>query len=214
MGEERKLIAAAVVLVNPLVYWQQIFGANDILVVALLLLSLAVARTGKTVAAAAVLGVACATKQLAWPFAPFLLAHLAGVGGWRDMVAAPRRWLVPLAVVAGAFLVVVLPVAALDFRAFWGDIVVYNVGLPGGDNYPLGGTPGFGFANFLIYFAKVAVAARPRLVHALLPAAGPDRPPARAGAVPRRTRPVPRSSAARRRCCCRCTSRGSCIRTT
>ena len=49
----------------------------------------------------------------------------------------------------------VLPVAALDFRAFWADIVVYNVGLPGGDNYPLGGTPGFGFANLLIYFGAV-----------------------------------------------------------
>jgi hypothetical protein len=46
-------------------------------------------------------------------------------------------------------------VAALDFRAFWGDIVVYNVGLPGGDNYPLGGTPGFGFANYLVYFGQV-----------------------------------------------------------
>ena len=29
-------------------------------------------------------------------------------------------------------------------------------GLPGGDNYPLGGTPGFGFANFLIYFGRVS----------------------------------------------------------
>ena len=37
---------------------------------------------------------------------------------------------------------VVLPVAALDFHAFYGDIVAYNVGLPGADNYPLGGTPG------------------------------------------------------------------------
>jgi hypothetical protein len=53
------------------------------------------------------------------------------------------------------FAAVVLPVAALDFRAFYGDIVAYNVGLPGADNYPLGGTPGFGFANFLIYFGRV-----------------------------------------------------------
>jgi hypothetical protein len=47
-------------------------------------------------------------------------------------------------------------VAALDPRAFWRDIVVYNLGLPGGDNYPLGGTPGFGFANFLIYAGRVS----------------------------------------------------------
>src|SRR5439155_1153945 len=33
------------------------------------------------------------------------------------------------------------------FRA---DVIAYNMGLPGGDRYPLGGTPGFGFANFLI----------------------------------------------------------------
>ena len=45
--------------------------------------------------------------------------------------------------------------AAFDFSAFWADIVVYNVGLPGGDNYPLGGTPGFGFANLLIYCGAV-----------------------------------------------------------
>ena len=49
---------------------------------------------------------------------------------------------------------IVVPVAALDFEAFWGDIVAYNVGLPG-DNYPLGGTPGFGFANYLLYFGFV-----------------------------------------------------------
>jgi hypothetical protein len=28
--------------------------------------------------------------------------------------------------------------------------------LPGADNYPLGGTPGFGFANYLVYFGHVA----------------------------------------------------------
>jgi hypothetical protein len=59
-----------------------------------------------------------------------------------------------VAAAAVVFLVIVAPVAAIDFHAFWGDIVEYNVGLPG-DNYPLGGTPGFGFANFLIYFGQV-----------------------------------------------------------
>src|SRR5439155_17399421 len=54
------------------------------------------------------------------------------------------------------FAAVVLPVVALDPRAFWEDVVGYNVGLPGRDNYPLGGTPGFGVANFLIYFGRVA----------------------------------------------------------
>ena len=157
-GAEARLIAAAVVLVNPLVYWQQVFGANDVVIVALLLLAVAVAKTGRPFAAAAVVGAACATKQLAWPFAPFLLVWLSGLTGWRELTtpAGWRRVLIPLVIALGVFLVIVLPVAALDFRRFWGDIVVYNVGLPGGDNYPLGGTPGFGFANVLIYFGKVA----------------------------------------------------------
>lgn len=153
---ERRLAAAAVVALNPLVYWQQIFGANDVLIVALLLATVALAGKGRPLAAAAVLGLACATKQLAWPFAPFLLLHLSGAGSWRDLVGpARRRLLAASAVAAAVFAVVVLPVAALDFRAFWADIVVYNVGLAGGDNYPLGGTPGFGFANLLIYSGAV-----------------------------------------------------------
>jgi hypothetical protein len=153
---ERRLAAAAVVLLNPLVYWQQIFGANDVLIVALLLLAVTFAEAGRPIAAAAALGLACATKQLAWPFAPFVLLHLSGAGSWRELAGPARRPFLIAAAVAGAvFGAVVVPVAALDFRAFWADIVVYNVGLPGGDNYPLGGTPGFGFANLLIYFGAV-----------------------------------------------------------
>jgi len=153
---ERRLAAAAAVVLNPLVYWQQIFGANDVLIVALLLVAVTCAEAGRPIAAAAVLGLACATKQLAWPFAPFVLLHLSGAATWRDLAGTARnRLLSAIAVAAAVFAAVVLPVAALDFRAFWADIVVYNVGLPGGDNYPLGGTPGFGFANLLIYFGAV-----------------------------------------------------------
>jgi hypothetical protein len=156
-GAEARLAAAGIAALNPLVYWHQIFGANDLVFVAMLLGTVLLARREKRVAAGALLGLACATKQLAWPYAPFLLVALAGARSWRDL-AAPATWrrlLPPLAACALVFLVVVLPVAALDLRAFWGDIVVYNVGLPGGDNYPLGGTPGFGAANFLIYFGHV-----------------------------------------------------------
>jgi glycosyl transferase family 87 len=152
------LCAAGAVWVSPLVYWQQIFGANDILVAALLLGAVHLARASRADAAAALLGLACATKQLAWPFAPFLLAHLSGARTLGTLVAAPARGrlLRALAITTGVFLVVVAPVAALDFRAFWGDIVRYNAGLPGGDNYPLGGTPGLGLANFLVYFGAVS----------------------------------------------------------
>jgi hypothetical protein len=155
---EARLAAAGVAALNPLVYWHQIFGANDLVFVAMVLGAVLLAREGRPVASGALLGLACATKQLAWPFAPFLLVALSGARGFRELAeaAALRRVLRPAATAAAVFLAVVLPVAALDFRAFWGDIVAYNVGLPGADNYPLGGTPGFGFANYLIYFGRVA----------------------------------------------------------
>jgi hypothetical protein len=154
---EARLAAAGIAGLNPLVYWHQIFGANDLVFVAMVLGAVLLARAGRSVACGALLGLACATKQLAWPFAPFLLVALSGARSFSDLAAVRtwRRLLPPLAAAAAVFLAVVVPVAALDFRAFWGDIVVYNVGLPGGDNYPLGGTPGFGFANYLVYFGHV-----------------------------------------------------------
>jgi hypothetical protein len=157
-SDEERLAAAGVAALNPLVYWHQIFGANDLVFVAMILGAVLAARRGRGTLAGALLGLACATKQLAWPFAPFLLLALSGARTFRELgsVATARRLARPVLAAALVFAVVVLPVAALDFRAFWGDIVAYNVGLPGVDNYPLGGTPGFGFANFLIYFGRVA----------------------------------------------------------
>ena len=59
--------------------------------------------------------------------------------------------------IAGAvFAVIVAPVAALDPRAFVADIFRYQVGSPGSEQYPLGGTPGFGLANLLLYTGRVA----------------------------------------------------------
>jgi uncharacterized membrane protein len=157
-GADAKLAAAALVTLNPLVYWHQVFGANDILFVALLLGAVHLARSERPTAAGALLGLACATKQLAWPFAPFLLAQLSGAASLRGLARRDslRRLAAPLAAAALVFVLVVAPVAALDPGKFYRDIVGYNVGLPGGDNYPLGGTPGFGFANFVLYFGAVS----------------------------------------------------------
>lgn len=157
VGANRRLVAAACVAVNPLLYWHQVFGANDVLALTLLLGVMLAIKTQRRTVGAVLLGLACATKQLAWPFAPFLLPALAGVSGASSLMAAGglRSILKCGGVATGVFALVVGPVAALDPRAFWGDIFVYNAGLPGAVNYPLGGTPGLGFANFLIYFGFV-----------------------------------------------------------
>jgi Glycosyltransferase family 87 len=152
------LTAAAVVLVNPLVWWHQVFGANDLLVAGIVLAAAWAADRERPVLAGALLGLACATKQLAWPYAPFLVVHLMGARSFGDLVRRDSwmRAARPLAAAAAVFVVIVLPVLLLDPAAMYGDIVAYNVGLSGGDAYPLGGTPGFGAANFAIYFGAVA----------------------------------------------------------
>jgi hypothetical protein len=55
----------------------------------------------------------------------------------------------------GVFVAIVAPVATLDLHAFTTDILRYQTGSPGSDQYPLGGTPGFGIANLLIYVGAV-----------------------------------------------------------
>lgn len=153
-----RLSALACVWLNPLVYWHQVFGANDVVFVALLLATAHLARAGRRLPAAAVLGLACATKQLAWPFAPFLLLELGRSRSFGELLspAGLRALALPALVVAAVCAVVIAPVALLDAGAFWDDIVAYNVGLPGGDAYPLGGTPGIGAANFLLYTGYVS----------------------------------------------------------
>jgi hypothetical protein len=148
---EGRLAAGALVLVNPLVYWHQIFGANDLIVGALLLGAALLIQRERPLAAALFLGLACATKQLAWPFAPFLLAPLSGARTLRELAGRPAlaRLAKPAGAAAFVFVAVVGAVAVLDPRAFWADIAGYNLGA-GDDRYPLGGTPGLGFANFLI----------------------------------------------------------------
>jgi glycosyl transferase family 87 len=156
-ADDRGLAALALVVVNPLVYWPQVFGANDMLQVALVLLATLFAVRDRPVLAGAVMGLCCATKQLAWPYAPFLFACLSGAGTLRELVSPParRRLVLPLLAAAAVFVAVVAPIALLDPRAFWADIVGYNVGQPGTDNYPLGGTPGFGLANLWLVFGAV-----------------------------------------------------------
>jgi hypothetical protein len=152
------LTAAAVVLVNPLVWWHQVFGANDLMVAGIVLAAVWAADRRRSVLAGALLGLACATKQLAWPFAPFLVAHLMGARSFGDLVRRDSwtRAARPLLAAAAVSAAIVLPVLLLDPAAMYRDIVAYNVGLSGGDAYPLGGTPGFGAANFAIYFGAVA----------------------------------------------------------
>lgn len=154
---EARLAAAALVLLHPLAWWPQIFGVNDVLsAVPLLLAGLALQR-GRPRVAAAWVGAACAFKQLCWPFAPFLLVLAAGLQDWRELLrpAGWRRLAAPVSIALAVAAALVVPIASRDWGAFYADIFRYQVGLPGADQYPFGGTPGFGLANLLIYRGAV-----------------------------------------------------------
>lgn len=160
---ETRLAAAALFLLHPLSWWPQVFGVNDVLsAVPLLLAGLCLQREKPRLAAAWV-GAACAFKQLCWPFAPFLLVLAAGLTGWRELFSPSgwRRLAGPVLIALGVAAVLVVPIAARDWGAFHADIFRYQVGLPGSDQYPFGGTPGFGLANLLIYRGAVSSLGEP-----------------------------------------------------
>ncbi len=156
-GPRRRLLVAAVFL-NP--YFTPFFieGRNDILPFLLLVASLWALKTARPGASLVLLALGCCTKQFIWVFLPFYLLLLAGSGSagrplpdlLRSAASHWRRWLL----FAGVCLLVTLPFLAWDPAAFLDDTLFFNAG-SSELNYPLGGTPGFGAANLVLYFQLV-----------------------------------------------------------
>lgn len=156
-GSQRRLLLATVFL-NP---WFTSFffeGRNDILPFVLVLAALAALKSSRHGLSLALMALACCTKQFAWVLLPFYLLLLAGPGtadrSWPELLRSAaghwRRGLVFLAVCA----VVLLPFFAWGPGALIDDILSFNAG-NSEQNYPLGGTPGFGAANLVLFFQLV-----------------------------------------------------------
>jgi hypothetical protein len=155
-------VARTVFAFNPLVVPFMELGRNDIYVIAFLLFAIVALARRRPTAFFLNLALACATKQLAWFVAPFLL-----VCAWRTWFPAAgamaepgatlepgeptatramaARWRRGAALGAGLFVALVLPFFLWDPTAFVNSVYRFNAGLVP-DSYPLGGTPGFGFA--------------------------------------------------------------------
>lgn len=155
---ERKRLLVAAVLLNPYFAPFLLEGRNDILPFFLVVLSLRLVQQRRFGWSMAVMAMACATKQFAWVFLPFYALFLAGeeagkippavlvrrgLQGW-------RRYAVFLAVFCG----LTLPFLLWNPSAFVDDVLLFNAG--GSEfNYPLGGTPGYGAANLVLFFQFV-----------------------------------------------------------
>ncbi|HVT57958.1 MAG TPA: hypothetical protein VHR45_06135 [Thermoanaerobaculia bacterium] len=123
---------------NPLVVPYLVVGRNDIYVIGFLLFAYVCLVRGRAIGFCLCLAAACAIKQFAWLIAPFLLLSAA-----RILPAAPLRR--GLAWGAALLALVLLPFFLWGPADFIDDIYRFNAGTSH-DNYPLGGTPGFGFA--------------------------------------------------------------------
>jgi glycosyl transferase family 87 len=110
-------------------------GGDDVTVVALMLLAVAAVDRDRPVMAAVVTGLAAATKQIAWPLAPFLVVCQARRRGTRE---ARRTAILIAAVVATAC----LPFLAWDLHAFVDDVIKFPLGLA--DQPTLAGSPTLG----------------------------------------------------------------------
>lgn len=131
-------VALTLFALNPLVVPFLIVGRNEILVIVLLLASWVALTRERWTVALVLLGLASASKQFAWLAAPFFLVYAA--------VAAPRRAFVrALAAGGGAAAALLAPFLLWSPGDFVADTLLFNAGLTAAP-YPLGGTPGYGFA--------------------------------------------------------------------
>ena len=140
MGE----LAQTAFALNPLVVPYLVVGRNDIYVLVFLLFAYIGLVHRRPLVFFGCLALACALKQFAWLAAPYLL-----VCAWN---AWPRTafWR-GLAIGGALFLLLVAPFAVWGPADFVDDIYRFNAGTSP-DSYPLGGTPGFGFAMLAVPF--------------------------------------------------------------
>lgn len=99
-------------------------GGDDMPIVALLLLAMALAQRRRPGWSGFVLGIASSMKFTAWPLAALALLCARG----RDGRRAPGRMLLGMFVVAGP---VVASFAATNLRAFFDNVVLFPLGLSG-----------------------------------------------------------------------------------
>lgn len=144
---------------NPLLVESFVLGLSDYLLLAWLVLALVLRQRGYVRAAAAVLGLAVATRQFSWLLVPIYLS-----AEWFSVSALPeaqrlsgrikllvqRLWPLPLVVA-----VTILPFFLANPRGFYEDVIAFGSGGIA-DAYPIGGPHTYGLSTLVLAYGWAA----------------------------------------------------------
>lgn len=140
-GREWQLLIGVLFALNP--FWVKFFvqGYNDIFVFSLMAGMLWNLRRGRWNWAGLMYGLACASKQSAWMFAPFLIAYLF----WKGR-STKRDWRIPLLLALGIGALFIAPFFFWNPKDFIDDIYRYPAGSLT-TSYPISG---FGISDLMV----------------------------------------------------------------
>jgi hypothetical protein len=144
---------------NPLLVESFVLGLSDYLLLAWLVLAIALRQRGYVRVAAALLGVAIATRQFSWLLAPVYLSAewfsvMAEASGQsvsaRLKLLIQRLWPLPLVVA-----ITILPFFLSNPRGFYEDVIAFGSGGIA-DAYPIGGPNTYGLSAIVLAYGWAA----------------------------------------------------------
>ncbi|OGL41543.1 MAG: hypothetical protein A3C43_00120 [Candidatus Schekmanbacteria bacterium RIFCSPHIGHO2_02_FULL_38_11] len=141
-----KALLLITISLNPFFTYFLADGRNEIFLLFWLLMSFLFLMRDRLKTASVFLGLACVSKPTAWFLIPFFITYIWGKNNESENLGKKLMFLLkntyPFILI---FLIFILPFLILDFHSFKEDIFNWD------EAYPLGGTPGYGFSNLLLF---------------------------------------------------------------
>ncbi len=148
---EKRLLLMALIGLNPSTAYFVNWGRNDIVIFLCLISTIFFLERKWPIAAGIMFGIGCSYKQLLWFTSPFVAVYI--IRYYPNIFSRE-----PLKLIIAALIVLLafnLPFIVWDGSSYYDDIFAFNAGTSE-NPYPLGGTPGFGISNILLYWGLVS----------------------------------------------------------
>ncbi len=146
VNNQKKALLLIIFSLDPFLTYFLEEGRNDIFLLFWIILAIFYLKLDRLGTASTFLGLACVSKPTAWFLIPFFIAYILEKNNESKKIIAKTTFLIkqiyPFLFI---FLIFILPFLIWDFSSFKEDVLNWDA------TYPLGGTPGFGFANLLLY---------------------------------------------------------------